>query len=260
MRKLISVFILFFSFFLSSQEPLFTLIDSEKTGITFSNDLVDTKDHSIFLYANYYGGAGVGIGDFDNDGLEDIFLAANLIDDKIYINTNTTVDVLHVIHEPDKKGKACDFEQHGVQLPTLNAFTMPNNPYYGLGPLDGSLCDTLNINNPPPLADFVYQADSSFQVDFYDKSLYQAETWSWNFGDGNFSTERFPSHQYDLPAIYMVCLTVTSPMGSDTYCQDVNLEITSTDQVIVENSIFSIFPNPCQDDFAISTTGVSPKN
>ena len=86
MRKLISVFILFFSFFLSSQEPLFTLIDSEKTGITFSNDLVDTKDHSIFLYANYYGGAGVGIGDFDNDGLEDIFLAANLIDDKIYKN------------------------------------------------------------------------------------------------------------------------------------------------------------------------------
>ena len=86
MRKLISVFILFFSFFLSSQEPLFTLIDSEKTGINFSNDLVDTKDHSIFLYANYYGGAGVGIGDFDNDGLEDIFLAANLIDDKIYKN------------------------------------------------------------------------------------------------------------------------------------------------------------------------------
>ena len=86
MRKLISVFILFFSFFLSSQEPLFTLIDSEKTGITFSNDLVDTKDHSIFLYANYYGGAGVGIGDFDNDGLDDIFLAANLIDDKIYKN------------------------------------------------------------------------------------------------------------------------------------------------------------------------------
>ena len=86
MRKLITSFILFFSFFLSSQEPLFTLIDSSKTGINFSNDLIDTKEHSIFLYANYYGGAGVGIGDFDNDGLEDIFLAANLIDDKIYKN------------------------------------------------------------------------------------------------------------------------------------------------------------------------------
>ena len=86
MRKLITSIILFFSFFLYSQEPLFTLVDNSKTGIDFSNDLVDTKEHSIFLYANYYGGAGVGIGDFDNDGLEDIFFAANLVDDKIYKN------------------------------------------------------------------------------------------------------------------------------------------------------------------------------
>ena len=86
MRKLITFFTLFFSFFLCSQEPLFTLLDESKTGIDFSNDLVDTEEHSIFLYANYYGGAGVGIGDFDNDGLEDIFLAANLLDDKIYKN------------------------------------------------------------------------------------------------------------------------------------------------------------------------------
>ena len=61
MRKLITTFILIFSFFLSSQETLFTLVDNSKTGIDFSNDLVDTKEHSIFLYANYYGGAGVGI-------------------------------------------------------------------------------------------------------------------------------------------------------------------------------------------------------
>ena len=86
MRKLITTFILIFSFFLCSQEPLFTLVDNSKTGINFSNELVDTKEHSIFLYANYYGGAGVGIGDFDNDGLEDIFFAANLLDDKIYKN------------------------------------------------------------------------------------------------------------------------------------------------------------------------------
>mgnify|MGYP001250570781 FL=1 len=86
MKKLITAFILIFSFFLNSQETLFTLVDNSKTGINFSNELVDTKEHSIFLYANYYGGAGVGIGDFDNDGLEDIFFAANLLDDKIYKN------------------------------------------------------------------------------------------------------------------------------------------------------------------------------
>ena len=86
MRKLTGFFFLFFSVVTLAQESLFTLLDNSETGIDFSNDLVDTKQHSIFLYANYYGGAGVGIGDFDNDGLDDIFFAANLIDDKIYKN------------------------------------------------------------------------------------------------------------------------------------------------------------------------------
>ena len=86
MRKLITAFILIFSFFSISQEPLFTLVDSSKTGINFSNDLIDNKEHSIFLYANYYGGAGVGVGDFDNDGLQDLFFAGNLVNDKIYKN------------------------------------------------------------------------------------------------------------------------------------------------------------------------------
>ncbi len=86
MRKLTGFFFLFFSVVTLAQESLFTLLDNSETGINFSNDLVDTKQHSIFLYANYYGGAGVGIGDFDNDGLDDIFFAANLIDDKIFRN------------------------------------------------------------------------------------------------------------------------------------------------------------------------------
>ena len=87
MRELVKYhLIIFFHFVSFSQESVFSLIDSEKTGITFSNDLVDTKEHNVFLYANYYGGAGVGVGDFDNDGLEDLFFAGNLVDDKIYRN------------------------------------------------------------------------------------------------------------------------------------------------------------------------------
>ena len=87
MRELVKYYLIIFFHFVSfSQESVFSLIDSEKTGITFSNDLVDTKEHNVFLYANYYGGAGVGVGDFDNDGLEDLFFAGNLVDDKIYKN------------------------------------------------------------------------------------------------------------------------------------------------------------------------------
>ena len=62
------------------------MVNAEKTGVHFSNNLIDTPESNIFLYANYYAGGGVGIGDFDNDGFEDIFFAGNIVEDKIYKN------------------------------------------------------------------------------------------------------------------------------------------------------------------------------
>ena len=65
---------------------LFTILKSKETGILFNNKIKDTKDQNILLYANFYGGAGVGIGDFNNDGLQDIYFAGNLVNDKLYLN------------------------------------------------------------------------------------------------------------------------------------------------------------------------------
>jgi hypothetical protein len=65
---------------------LFTLLKSGETGIDFNNRIKDDKDKSIFAYANFYGGAGVGVGDFNNDGLQDIFFAGNIVPDKLYLN------------------------------------------------------------------------------------------------------------------------------------------------------------------------------
>uniref|UniRef100_A0A2B4R5J8 1-deoxy-D-xylulose-5-phosphate synthase n=1 Tax=Stylophora pistillata TaxID=50429 RepID=A0A2B4R5J8_STYPI len=47
---------------------------------------MDTSQNNILKYANFYGGAGVGIGDFNNDGFPDIFFAGNLVPDKLYRN------------------------------------------------------------------------------------------------------------------------------------------------------------------------------
>lgn len=69
-----------------SQEALFTLLDGGTTGITFENTIIDTREHNILIYSNFYGGAGVGVGDFNNDGLQDIFFAGNLVGDRLYLN------------------------------------------------------------------------------------------------------------------------------------------------------------------------------
>lgn len=68
-------------------------------------------------------------------------------DGKIYINSNTGINVLHVIHNPDEKGAACNFEQHGIELPTINNSSMPNFPNFRLGRWEDSPCDTLDFTS-----------------------------------------------------------------------------------------------------------------
>ncbi len=67
-------------------------------------------------------------------------------DGKIYIATGNGTDKLHVINDPDAPGLACDLQQHVITLPTYNTNSLPNHPNYHLGPVDGSVCDSLGIN------------------------------------------------------------------------------------------------------------------
>jgi len=56
--------------------PLFTLLTPNQTGITFTNTITtnDSLNAQVEIYV--YNGAGVGVGDIDNDGLPICFLPA----------------------------------------------------------------------------------------------------------------------------------------------------------------------------------------
>lgn len=69
-----------------ADKTLFSLLSPKKTHIKFNNQLQDTREHNIMIYSNFYGGAGVGIGDINNDGLQDIFFAGNQVADRLYLN------------------------------------------------------------------------------------------------------------------------------------------------------------------------------
>ncbi|MBK9275198.1 MAG: T9SS type A sorting domain-containing protein [Flavobacteriales bacterium] len=71
---------------------------------------------------------------------------------KIYIGTGNSTFHLHVINAPDEGGMACDMVQHGLELPRYFINSLPNHPNYHLGPVDGSICDSLGINAGVPAA------------------------------------------------------------------------------------------------------------
>lgn len=58
----------------------------EKTGIDFNNSIKESKYFNNYFYAYIYNGAGIAIGDLNNDGLLDIFFGGNQVGDKLYLN------------------------------------------------------------------------------------------------------------------------------------------------------------------------------
>ncbi|MEO8413752.1 MAG: VCBS repeat-containing protein [Ginsengibacter sp.] len=65
---------------------LFQVLDHNKTGLDFSNKLTPTKEFNVFKYMYFYNGGGVGAGDFNNDGLIDLFFSSNQGENKIFLN------------------------------------------------------------------------------------------------------------------------------------------------------------------------------
>ena len=76
-----------FSLFISvGQKTGFTKVFDQTSNITFSNDITENDSVNITMYDYLYNGGGVGVGDFNNDGLQDLFFTGNFVDDKLYIN------------------------------------------------------------------------------------------------------------------------------------------------------------------------------
>ncbi|MFT7120328.1 MAG: hypothetical protein ACJAZ9_000501 [Neolewinella sp.] len=72
--------------FSAAPDGLFQVVDAADSGIEFVNTV--TSDFS-FNYINYgylYNGAGVGVLDFDQDGLQDLFFVSNQQENRLYRN------------------------------------------------------------------------------------------------------------------------------------------------------------------------------
>src|SRR5436190_7733077 len=65
----------------------FKKISSQQSGITFINAVDENYDKNYFdKFAYVYNGAGVAVGDINNDGLQDIYFTGNEVQNRLYLN------------------------------------------------------------------------------------------------------------------------------------------------------------------------------
>ncbi|KAA6438212.1 VCBS repeat-containing protein [Dyadobacter flavalbus] len=70
----------------NKKQTLFERLPAEQTGVHFANKLQENDQLNILTYEYFYNGGGVGAGDFNNDGLTDLFFAGNMTGSPLYLN------------------------------------------------------------------------------------------------------------------------------------------------------------------------------
>lgn len=68
------------------KSPLFRQVKAADSGIQFNNEIIQNDSINVLDFSNVYNGGGVGFGDFNNDGLQDVYLTGNLVSNKLYLN------------------------------------------------------------------------------------------------------------------------------------------------------------------------------
>jgi len=110
-------------------------------------------------------------------------------------NTSNDRNATHTYTEP------------GTYEVTLTAYTI-----YGE---NTSTIETVTVE-APPAASFstnTTEGNAPLAVNFTDTSTGNVTAWSWDFGDGNTSTDRNATHTYAAPGLYSVTLNASNPYG-----------------------------------------------
>ncbi|MBC6995576.1 VCBS repeat-containing protein [Lewinella lacunae] len=69
-----------------ASQPPFQLLRQAETGLDFRNTLTLSPEFNVFNYMYFYNGGGLAAGDFNQDGLIDLFFTSNMGENKMYLN------------------------------------------------------------------------------------------------------------------------------------------------------------------------------
>ena len=100
-----------------------------------------------------------------------------------------------------------------------------------------------------PLVDFTYTYNS-LHFSFSNNSTI-ADSYHWNFGDGNTSMLENPEHIYNEHGVYQVTLTITHCGSEYSTNETINTSLLSANEVIAKP--FRILPNPVTNNLYLNS-------
>src|SRR5215475_11872751 len=86
MKKLVILFCTVIALSCNKPTTLFVKQSSSHTGIKFNNQIIENDSINPIDLEFLYNGGGVGVGDFNNDGLPDLYFTASTVSNKLYLN------------------------------------------------------------------------------------------------------------------------------------------------------------------------------
>lgn len=144
----------------------------------------------------------------------------------------------------------------GDPNPPVTPGANPNNP--NTPPSGGSGVNNNNTQNKPTVS-FDYTTAHPLWVHFENTSDH-APKYKWDFGDGQTSTERSPSHRYAGKGVYKVVLTIGDSNGH-SYSYTKNITITEPTKCYFSGLVYEQVPNNneyynirCTDDYVLFET------
>ena len=105
---------------------------------------------------------------------------------------------------------------------------------------------------PTAIASITSTVDATVQ---FEATLTDADSFLWDFGDGNTSTIEDPLHTYDVNGTFTITLTATNDCGQAVETLTVDIMVSSVGE-LPEAAEFKLFPNPTSGEVTWILRGV----
>lgn len=209
---------------------------------------------------------------YNTNGFYDVYLTAYTDTDSINLQR---INAVSVYKQPDASFSVAIIDSlvflQGASIFKYFWNGLPFSPPYSADTL--GIVNIMAIANTPcgadtvvqsinfellPAANFTYSATGTGLVEFQNTSI-QGDTYEWNFGNNEFSTDPNPSYLYPGPGLYTVKLKATNSLGSDLTTKVVEIKVSDTGNLsfYTPNHIY-VSPNPTKGEFILYGNKFAP--